>query len=119
MVLPGALASCSDGVRNGGEAGVDCGGSCSAQCSVSAPHGDSHRGSTMQWPLFVGLLVAVSVVVTTVAVVVMRRRRRLARDRVSPLRFDTISDTHQCLELCDLCQPYVIALSRLHWQSST
>jgi hypothetical protein len=26
VFLPGALTSCSDGVRNGNEAGVDCGG---------------------------------------------------------------------------------------------
>ena len=29
-----ALASCSDGVRNGGEGDVDCGGSCAAKCTV-------------------------------------------------------------------------------------
>jgi hypothetical protein len=81
MVLPGALISCSDGVRNGGEAGIDCGGTCSEECFVST--GTGTGGFTIQLPLCVGLLVAVSVVMTMVVVVVTRRRRRLARDRVS------------------------------------
>lgn len=34
IFLPGALGSCSDGARNGDEAGVDCGGRCVA-CTTS------------------------------------------------------------------------------------
>jgi hypothetical protein len=76
MVLPGALSSCSDGVRNGGEAGIDCGGICPAKCTVSLSSGGSHD-------LLVGLLVATAAVVCLAAGVVIRRRQRLARDRVS------------------------------------
>jgi hypothetical protein len=38
---PGALStgSCSDGVRNGDEDGVDCGGECAAACTVMNNHG--------------------------------------------------------------------------------
>jgi hypothetical protein len=36
LLLPGALASCSDGVRNGREEGVDCGGDCAVACAASA-----------------------------------------------------------------------------------
>jgi hypothetical protein len=36
LFLPGALATCSDGVRNGQEEGVDCGGDCAATCPTSA-----------------------------------------------------------------------------------
>jgi hypothetical protein len=75
MVLPGALSSCSDGVRNGGEAGIDCGGTCPSKCTVSLPSGGSHG-------LLVGLLVATAAVVCLAAIVVIRRRRRLAKDRV-------------------------------------
>jgi hypothetical protein len=35
VFMPGALVSCSDGVRNGNEVGVDCGGTCPI-CSVGA-----------------------------------------------------------------------------------
>ena len=34
IFMPGALASCSDGVKNGHEDGVDCGGDCGAACSA-------------------------------------------------------------------------------------
>jgi hypothetical protein len=45
--LPGgsALASCSDGTRNGREEGVDCGGLCLTACPASA--GTSARRSTV------------------------------------------------------------------------
>ncbi len=32
VFLPGALSSCSDGVQNGNEDGVDCGGICPTSC---------------------------------------------------------------------------------------
>ena len=85
MVLPGALSSCSDGVLNGGEAGIDCGGSCPVPCPVSVPNGGSHEASTRQWPLLMGLLATVAVIIMCFVVVaaVIRRRRRIARDRVS------------------------------------
>jgi hypothetical protein len=35
MFLPGSLGMCEDGIRNGGETGVDCGGKC-PPCSSSA-----------------------------------------------------------------------------------
>ncbi len=35
VFAPGAMASCSAGVWNGYEDGVDCGGSCAAQCVLS------------------------------------------------------------------------------------
>jgi hypothetical protein len=35
VLLPGALALCSDGVRNGNEEGVDCGGTCASECTAS------------------------------------------------------------------------------------
>ncbi len=35
VFLPGAKVTCSDGVRNGNEDGVDCGGSCITACDVS------------------------------------------------------------------------------------
>jgi hypothetical protein len=76
MVLPGALSSCSDGIRNGGEAGIDCGGTCPAQCSVSLPDGRSHD-------LLGGLLVATAAVVCLIAGAVIHQRRRLAKTRVS------------------------------------
>lgn len=37
IFMPGALASCSDGVKNGHEEGVDCGGNCATACSSQAP----------------------------------------------------------------------------------
>ncbi len=43
VFLPGALASCSDGTRNGGETGVDCGGSC-APCPVPPKAAIAVRG---------------------------------------------------------------------------
>ena len=40
VFLPGALAACSDGVRNGEEEGVDCGGpTCVQKCSDAAGNG--------------------------------------------------------------------------------
>lgn len=33
VFLPGALSSCSDGVRNGQEEGVDCGAACGTYCT--------------------------------------------------------------------------------------
>jgi hypothetical protein len=40
VFLPGALATCSDGVRNGEEEGVDCGGpTCGQRCSAAAGSG--------------------------------------------------------------------------------
>jgi hypothetical protein len=37
VFLPGAMATCSDGIRNGNEEGVDCGGpQCTAPCAVQA-----------------------------------------------------------------------------------
>jgi hypothetical protein len=35
VFLPGALSSCSDGVQNGNEDGVDCGGICPTACGAA------------------------------------------------------------------------------------
>jgi hypothetical protein len=45
VFLPGALATCSDGVRNGHEVGVDCGGDCGVQCSAGGVGPLSSRSS--------------------------------------------------------------------------
>lgn len=42
-IYGGSTPTCSDGIQNGGETGVDCGGSCSACSAVSMPIG----GGTM------------------------------------------------------------------------
>ncbi len=48
VFLPGALATCSDGKRNGEEEGVDCGGpTCPASCSASL--GTLKLKSTFPW----------------------------------------------------------------------
>lgn len=39
IFAPGALATCSDGMRNGQEDGVDCGGSCATACLSAAASG--------------------------------------------------------------------------------
>ncbi len=39
LFMPGALATCSDGVKSGMEEGVDCGGTCRAPCPTHADYG--------------------------------------------------------------------------------
>lgn len=41
IFLPGALAACNDGVKNGNEAGVDCGGPVCAACATASTDGAS------------------------------------------------------------------------------
>jgi len=41
--------SCSDGIRNQGETGVDCGGPCPACAAVEQPTGDVEKGGSFWW----------------------------------------------------------------------
>ena len=45
VFAPGALALCTDGVRNGNEDGVDCGGSCGSKCIAVEVGGATGRRS--------------------------------------------------------------------------
>ena len=78
--LPGALSSCSDGVKNGNELGTDCGGRCSP-CTVMTPGRwlSSHVGIVVG-----GALACVAVVSAWLALLV-RRRGRKKRKGVSKL----------------------------------
>ena len=87
VFLPGALVSCSDGVRNGNEEGVDCGGSQCAPC-------DEHTGrvSTMlgaaSTPVvaiaMVSFVLAASVLVAGVVIPRRSSRCKSCRRRCCP-----------------------------------
>jgi hypothetical protein len=76
VFLPGALSTCTDGMRSAAEAGVDCGGACDAPC---------HPGYSAAWTARyrVGIFAssaAVALACLIVAVVLMHRaHRRLSR----------------------------------------
>lgn len=67
---PGSATSCSDGMKNGGELGVDCGGPCPV-CEVI---GDVRHGSSSSLPAggIIGIVVGVACIVVLVVVVVVR-----------------------------------------------
>lgn len=73
---PGALStgSCSDGVRNGHEDGVDCGGECAAACTVMNNHG---AGGSMN--AVVAAVSALGGVALVIVVTVVAKRRCSAR----------------------------------------
>jgi hypothetical protein len=87
VYLPGALSSCSDGVQNSLETGVDCGGSC-PPC-VDASQGSSSSTNTASTSLLSQTYVQIALVVamvgllvlTVVCVAVMVRRRRRKRQQ--------------------------------------
>jgi hypothetical protein len=77
IALPGALGSCSDGRRNGGEAGVDCGGICPVPCPAAAT-----PRPVLVIPLAAGLGVlgfGLCVLCLTVLPVLVIRRQRARR----------------------------------------
>ena len=82
--LPGALSSCSDGVQNGNEAGIDCGGRCPS-CTTSKS-ATVHALTSV--PVVVGGGIAVLVASVLVALLVrrqlsLRRRAKAGRRRAS------------------------------------
>jgi hypothetical protein len=74
VFLPGAMSSCSDGVRSASEGGVDCGGVCEAACEAQAADATSRRALVLRLGI-VGGCVAVFAVAL---IAVVRIRRRMA-----------------------------------------
>lgn len=84
IFMPGALASCSDGVKNGREEGVDCGGGCGTACTARAP---VMPGAGVPWRTIV-VAVVVSVGLALAVLMVLRCWRRWCGDWARRLRKD-------------------------------
>ena len=83
VYLAGARSTCNDGVRDGGETGVDCGGLCSA-CAMTS---SSSSGSTLvAVAASVGGASAAVILVTAAACIAYRRRHGLSRSRAAKHR---------------------------------
>ena len=78
--LPGALSSCSDGVQNGNEAGIDCGGPCPSCTSTR-----KSPTKVISIAVVVGGSLIVVVVSAVTAVIVRRQQSKRARVEDSKL----------------------------------
>ncbi len=73
VFLPGAMSSCSDGVRSASEGGVDCGGVCEAACEAQAADATSRRALVLR----LGIIGGCFAVFAASLLVIVRVRRRL------------------------------------------
>ena len=73
IMIPGSQTSCSDGVKNGNELGVDCGG---PNCPACAAH--------MMSPFLIAYIGAGAVCAAALAFIVIRRVRSKASGTVAP-----------------------------------
>jgi hypothetical protein len=75
VFLPGALSSCTDGVRSAAEGGVDCGGVCDAPCYKASATWTEYRIE-----IFVALAAVAMAWLLTAVVIMCRAHRRQLDD---------------------------------------
>ena len=101
VFLPGARVSCSDGVRNGNEEGVDCGG---PQCEPCLPSALGF-GSVQQYAVVGGGFAAVVACSCLVATKMRARRRRRSQPSIGQASTSQVQPAKTGIQQPSLARP--------------